>query len=60
MCPFLSKSTIIAIRFDLSSSSNFEFVHPFLFLICCLICIFFSCFEQLFLCFTQIGGGSYR
>ena len=31
----------------------------FSFCICCIIYTFFSCFEQLFLCFTQFGGGSH-
>jgi len=28
------------------------------FYICCVIYTFFSCFEQIFLCFAQFGGGS--
>ena len=31
----------------------------FSFCTCCVIDTFFSCFEKLFLCFTQFGGGSH-
>ena len=42
-----------------SVSIFFKFVHPRLRCSCCVIYTFFSCFEQLFLCFTQFGGGQH-
>ena len=35
------------------------FVHTCLRCSCYVIYTFFSCFEQLFLCFTQFGGGQH-
>ena len=41
------------------SVSTFKFVHPCLRCSCYVTYTFFSCFEQLFLCFTQFGGGQH-
>ena len=40
------------------SSSSFSSVPPFLFVV--VFISSFLCSEQLFLCFTEFGGGSYR
>ena len=37
----------------------YKFVHPCLLLYSCVIYTLFLCFERLFLCFTQSGGGSH-
>ena len=42
-----------------SVSISFKFAHACLLLYFYVICTFFSCFERLFLCFTQFGGGSH-
>ena len=39
--------------------SSFKFVHACLLLYFYVIYTLFSCFERLFLCFTQSGGGSH-
>ena len=41
------------------SVSIFKFVHPCLRCSCYVTYTFFWCFEQLFLCFTQFGGGQH-
>ena len=41
------------------SVSIFKFVHTCLRCSCYVTYTFFSCFEQLFLCFTQFGGGQH-